>query len=120
MICLHKIKTIGITLLLLFVLGCAYDEANRYYLKENLPPKNVNEVEILQEEPTQPYILVADFQACNVSFRYMQKEAAKVGADAVIVVPAGGNYSMNEKWAGKDKHSNSYHRLTGTAIKYKN
>ena len=67
----------------------------------------------------QPYIVVADFQACNASIKHMRKRAAEIGADAVIVVPAGGWYSRDDIWADKDTQSRSYHRLTGTAIQYK-
>jgi len=102
-----------------FFAGCVSDEANRYYLKKRLPAKNINEVEVLQEEPQQPYIVVADFQARNATIKHMRKRAAEIGADAVIVVPVGGWYSRNEIWADKDRQSNSYHRLTGTAIQYK-
>ena len=114
-----KLQIIGISVFLLCEIGCVSDEANRYYLKETLPAKNINDVEILREKPQRPYIVVADFQAKNASFRYMQKRAAEIGADAVIIVPLGGWYSRNEVWAGKDTHSNSYSRLVGTAIKYK-
>ena len=113
-----KLQIVSIFVFLFCVIGCVSDEANRYYLKEKLPPKNVKDVEVLREKPQRPYIVVADFQAVNASFRYMQKRAAEIGADAVIVVPAGGWYSQNEVWAGKDEHSSSYTRLIGTAIKY--
>jgi hypothetical protein len=113
-----KLLVISISVFLLCEMGCISDEANRYYLKEKLPAKNVDDVMILREKPQQPFIVVADFQAVNASFRYMQKRAAEIGADAVIIVPAGGWYSQNEVWAGKDQHSNSYSRLIGTAIKY--
>ena len=123
-----KLQIIGIFIVLLCEIGCVSDEANRYYLKEKLPPKNVKDVEVLREKPQRPYIVVADFQASNGSFLFfvfpvsperMQKMAAKVGTDAVILVPAGGWYSRDEVWAGKDTHSNSYSTLLGTAIKYK-
>lgn len=119
---------IGISVFLLCEIGCVSDEANRYYLKEKLPPKNVKDVEILREKPQRPYIEIADFQASNGSFLFfvfpvspkrMQKMAAEIGADAVIIVPTGGWYSRDEVWAGKDAHSNSYSGLVGTAIKYK-
>ena len=114
-----ELLIIGISVFLLCEIGCVSDEANRYYLKETLPAKNINDVEILREKPQRPYIVVADFQAKNASFEYMRKRAAEIGADAVIIVPLGGWYSRDEVWAGKDTHSNSYNRLVGTAIKYK-
>jgi hypothetical protein len=121
-----KSKKLGVISILVFLIcesGCISDEANRYYLKEKLPPKNIKDVAVLREKPNQPFIVIADFQACNGSWgkvtdKYMQKRAAEIGADAVIVVPAGGWYSQDEVWAGKDQHSNSYTRLMGTAIKY--
>jgi uncharacterized protein YbjQ (UPF0145 family) len=116
---LKKIQIISIFVFLLCEIGCVSDEANRYYLKERLPAKNIKEVEVLYEEPQQSYVVVADFQACNASIKHMRKRAAEIGADAVIVVPAGGWYSRNEIWADKDRQSNSYSRLIGTAIQYK-
>jgi len=121
---LQKYKILVIVMLLLCGIGCISDEANRCYLNEKLPPKQVSEVQILYEAPQRPYTVIADFQASNgflfaVSPKHMQKRAAEVGADAVIVVPVGGYYSRDEVWAGKDRHSNSYSRLIGTAIKYK-
>ena len=115
----RKFMMTGIFALLFCQIGCVSDEANRYYLKEKLPSKKISEVEVLREEPKRPYTVIADFQACNASMKHMQKRAAEVGADAVIVVPAGGWYSRNEVWADNDKQSNSYHRLIGTAILYK-
>jgi uncharacterized protein YbjQ (UPF0145 family) len=116
---LKILSIISIFIFMLFEIGCISDEANRYYLKERLPAKNIKEVEVLYGEPQQPYVVIADFQACNASIKHMRKRAAEIGADAVIVVPAGGWYSRDEIWADKDKQSNSYSRLIGTAIQYK-
>jgi len=124
----RKLQIIGISVFLLCEIGCIADEANRYYLKEKLPPKNVKDVEVLREKPQRPYTVMADFQAKNGSFLFfvipvtserMQKMAAEIGADAVIIVPTGGLYSWNEVRAGGESHSNSYSGLVGTAIKYK-
>ena len=116
---LQKFQMISIIVLLLCEIGCISDEANRYYLKEKLPAKQINEVEVLRTEPRQPYVVIADFQARNASIKHMRKRAAGVGADAVIVVPLGGSYSRSEIWADEDRYSSSYSRLAGTAIKYK-
>jgi hypothetical protein len=99
--------------------GCTTDEANRYYLAEKLPEKKTSEVEVLREAPAQPHEVIGEFQANNASANFMRKRAAKIGADAVIVIPAGGWYSQGETWAGSDKYSNSYTRLIGIAIRYK-
>ena len=116
---LQKFTMISIIVLLIFEIGCISDEANRYYLKERLPAKDINEVEVLRTEPQQPYIVIADFQARNSSIKHVRKRAADIGADAVIVVPLGGSYSRNEIWADQDRYSSTYSRLAGTAIKYK-
>ena len=117
--CLRESKMIGIVVLLLCEIGCVSDEAGRYYLKERLPAKEIDEVEVLRTEPQQPYIVIADFQAYNASIRHMRKRAADIGADAVIIVSGGGKYSENEIWAGEDRYSGTYTRLIVTAIKYK-
>jgi hypothetical protein len=125
---LEKFVMLGVLVVLLFESGCVYDEANRCYLKEPLPSKQISEVQILREAPQKPYDVIADLQAGRTYFwffvwdtppTYMQKRAAEVGADAVIVVSAGGDYSRSEVWAGKDRHSDSQSRMLGTAIKYK-
>jgi hypothetical protein len=114
----RRIATVGIQVFLLSQIGCMSDEANRCYFEGKFPPKKVSEVQVLREAPQKPYTVIADFQANNASINHMQKRAAEVGADAVIVVPVGGNYSRDEVWAGKDRFSDSYRRLIGTAIKY--
>lgn len=111
--------TVLILFICLFLAGCVAGEANRYYLKEKLPAKNINEVEVLREAPSRPYIVIADLQARECTVRYMQKRAAEIGADAVIITPTGGWYSRSEVWAGNDEYSNSYTGLVATAIKYK-
>ena len=103
----------------LFLSGCVAGEANRYYLKEKLPAKDIKEVEVLREAPSRPYIVIADLQASQITVKQMQKRAAEIGADAVIVTPVGGWYSRSEVWAGDDQYSSSYSGLIGTAIKYK-
>jgi len=112
-------KLIYLFVMVMFVSGCATGEANRYYLKEKLPAKNIKEVEVLREAPPRPYIVIADFQASQVTVKHMQKRAAEIGADAVIVTLTGGRYSESEIWAENDRYSNTYTGLIGTAIKYK-
>ena len=112
-------KLVYLLALVMVVSGCVTGEANRYYLKEKFIPKSINEVEVLREAPLRPYIVIADFQVRNATFKHMRKRAAEIGADAVIVVPTGGWYSQDEIWAERDTHSNSYTGLVGTAIKYK-
>jgi Na+-transporting methylmalonyl-CoA/oxaloacetate decarboxylase gamma subunit len=116
---LKKLQVIAVLVLLFCAIGCMSDEANRFYLKERLPAKNVEDVEVLWAAPERPYTVIADFQANKATVKHMRKRAAEVGADAVIVVPAGGWYSRKEVWADEDRHSDSYKRLTATAIIYK-
>ena len=69
--------------------------------------------------PSRPYEVIADFQARGASIEYMRKKAAEIGADAVIVGTYGGYRSKSDDWANHDKYSNTYSRITGTAIRYK-
>ena len=104
--------------MVLFVVGCASDVANRLYLK--LPPVGLESVELLADRPTRAFDVVADFQSRGESPNDMRRKAAEVGADAVIVSLMGGYVSTSNEWAGsKDTWSKSYSRITGTAIKFK-
>jgi hypothetical protein len=109
----------GLLIFALLLCGCAQDVANRYYASQQYPPKPAKEVELLFRAPSRPYTVIADLQSRNESPEGMRKRAAKIGADAIIVSPVGGLYSLNEEWAGSDIMSNSYSRLIGSAIKYK-
>lgn len=99
--------------------GCQNDAANRYYLAERLPPVDPAKVEVLRTPPARGYVVMADFQARGVSVDYMRREAAKIGADAVIVTLLGGVASREQVWASEDQYSNTYSSVTGTAIKWK-
>lgn len=117
--------------LCLCLTGCVSDQAHRYYLDERYPPKDVEDVEVLWRAPEEPYTVIADFQARpgglgpgirshgEWAAEYMQKKAAQIGADAVIVGTYGGYRAKGDEWAGIDRHSETYSRITGTAIKYK-
>ena len=99
--------------------ACMSDEANRYYGQVTYPSRSSEQVEVLLQEPSRPFIVIADFQARNASVEHMRKRAAEIGADAVIIVPAGGRYSESEVWADSDRYGRTYTRLLGTAIKYR-
>ena len=99
--------------------SCSSDVANRYYGNGQLPPKNPKEVAVLSQNPTRPYTILADFQARGVDSEWMQEQAAKIGADAVIVRNLGGYYDRGEEWAGGDAQSGTAAHVVGTAIKYK-
>lgn len=60
------------------------------------------------------------FQSRGETAEDMRAKAAKVGADAVIVVYLGGIYT-GEEWASQDRRRNStiYTDFVGTAIKFK-
>lgn len=104
---------------MMLLVSCATDVANRYYGPEKYQPKNPNEVEILWKKPSRDFFVIADFQSRGESPEAIRKKAARIGADAVIISILGGNYSLNEVWAGSDRQSNTYSRITGTAVKYK-
>lgn len=99
--------------------GCVSDEAHRYYAKERFEPKAPKDVEVLHWAPERPYDVVADFQARGADDEYMQKKAAEIGADAVIVGTFGGQRAKKDEWAGEDSRARTYSRITGTAIRYK-
>lgn len=48
----------------------------------------------------------------------MQRRAAEIGADAIIVVTGGGYRSRDIEWAGQNSNSSGYTRIMGTAIRY--
>ena len=100
------------------VFSCASDQASRYYGTAKYAPKDVDDVKILFEAPSRPYVVIADFQSRGESPEDMQRKAASIGADAVIVVKLGGYRSTSEQWADHDSYASSYTRITGTAIKY--
>ncbi|MCK4883207.1 MAG: hypothetical protein KAS92_09300 [Candidatus Omnitrophica bacterium] len=115
----NLMKKLLLVMVCVMLVGCATGEANRYYLEERFATKKLDEVEVLYEKPQKPYVVMAEFQAGNASYKHMRKRAAEIGADAVIIKHLGGYYSRDEVWADKDRHSNTYSRLAGIAIIYK-
>lgn len=105
--------------LMLPLQACASDVANRYYAKDSYLPKPPDQVDILYEAPSTPYDVIADFQSRNESPLQLRAKAARIGADAVIVVPLGGYRATSDEWADEDTYSKTYTRIVGTAIKYK-
>ncbi len=113
--------SIGVLIaLILLSAGCASDVANRYYADRQYPPKSPEQVEILYRKPTRAYEVIADFQSRGESPESVRNKAAKLGADAVIIATLGGEYRLSDEWAGKDSRANTYSRIVGTAIIYKN
>ena len=99
--------------------ACVSDVANRYYADERYASKDVDEVELLFAKPDKPFTVIADFQSRGESPQDLQRKAAEIGADAVIVVAVGGSYSLNEEWAHTDRLKDKDHsHILGTAIKY--
>jgi len=99
--------------------GCATDVANRYYAPVKYPAKDPKEVAILRAAPNRPYEVIADFQSRGESPKSVAKKAAKIGADAVIIATLGGYYEVGTQWASQDNQANTYTRIVGTAIRYK-
>ena len=113
-------KPFSVTLLItcLLLCGCASDVANRYYSSIKYPSKAPELVEILDSKPDRKFEVIADFQSRGESGKSLQKKAAELGADAVIVTTLGGYYSRNEEWASEDRHKDSFSRIIGSAIIY--
>lgn len=114
------LRTLPIVLFcLIFSNACSvYDEGNRYYLKEKLPPKNVEQVEVFHDkEPERKYTIIADLQGKSHTVKSLRTRAAEIGADAIIISKSGGYIgSQDTKWAGKDTGRTNF---SGTAIIYK-
>jgi len=109
---------ISIILIALAVAGCASDVANRYYSDVKYPTRSYNEVEVFTNAPTRSYIVIADFQGRDESPLDLRKQAAKIGADAIIISYIGGLYNSADRWAGQDSESHTYSHIVGTALKY--
>lgn len=105
--------------IILLLSACATDVANRYYASTTYPPKNPDQVAILNQAPTRPYEVIADFQSRGESSKSVRNKAAKIGADAVIITILGGFYSRFDQWASTDTQMDTYTRICGTAIIYK-
>ena len=109
-----------IIVLILLAPGCVSDVANRYYGSTTFPPRPVDEVEVLSAPPARPYDVIADFQSRGESSGSLRRKAAKIGADAVIVTPLGGNVPTANEWAGDKTHRALFNeRIVGTAVRYK-
>lgn len=109
---------IAIFLAALVVAGCASDVANRYYADVKYPARPYLQVEVFTNAPTRPYVVIADFQGRGESQLDLRKQAAKIGADAIIITHIGGYYSSADQWAGQDSESHTYSHIVGTALKY--
>ena len=112
-------KAIILLFFILSLLSCATDVANRYYSSEQYPPKSKEDVLILDSKPTRAFVVIADFQSRGESSSDLQKKAADIGADAVIISHVGGYYSRSEEWAANDRYKEAYYdHILGTAIKF--
>ena len=107
-----------IILPVLIFLGCASDVANRYYSDTKYPAKPLEQVDVFTNAPSRAYVVIADFQGRNQSPRELRKQAAKIGADAIIISYIGGAYDSRDQWAGHDSQKNTYTHIIGTVLKY--
>ena len=115
-------KKILLFFMVCLLMSCATDKAFRYYLTDRYPPKQFEEVQVLYQKPDRDFLVMADLQARGVSVKTLRKEAAKIGADAIIVAVVGEFYSRTEEWAELNKYKDvrgPSSRITVTAIKYK-
>jgi len=77
----------------------------------------VQQVQLLDAPPSSPYEIIAEFQSRGETPEDMRRKAAEVGADAVIVVLAGGLRLHSAEWASE--RTDSYTRIIGSAIRFK-
>jgi hypothetical protein len=98
--------------------GCESDAAHRYYSSERFEAVPQESVAILSEPPSRAHEVIADFQSRSGTAKEMQKRAAEIGADAVIVQLIGGLMNPNAEWTD-EVSSKRFTRITGTAIRYR-
>ena len=115
----NPLRLVLASLIMIGFSACATDVANRYYASTTYPPKDPEQVEVLRQTPSRPYEVIADFQSRGDSIKSVRNKAAKIGADAVIISTLGGYYERSEQWASNDAQWNTYSRICGTAIRYK-
>jgi len=116
---MHRGLAVPAGLIVLMLVGCATDVANRYYANRTYPPKNFSQVAVLRSEPSRPYEVIADFQSRWDTPAALREKAAKIGADAVIIAQPGGRYNTTQQWAGQDSLAGAGGRICGTAIIFK-
>ena len=118
----YIVHTLAIVTAALILTGCAMDVANRYYAPGKYPAKYPEQVEILKQNPTRPFEIIAVFQSQYEgieSVRAIRAKAAQIGADAVIISTFGGRYLKSDSWASSDTLASSGNRVSSTAIVYK-
>jgi len=101
--------------------GCVSDFAARYYAEDRYPAVDASHVLVLHDAPSRPFIVLADLQARGqgATEDFMRKQAARIGADAVIVAHVGGSRAYGDVWASDDTRKSTYTRVTATAIRFK-
>ena len=104
---------------LVWLSGCAAtDVANRYYSEERYAPVPQDQVQILTRAPDTPYEIIAEFQSRREQPSDVQRKAAEIGADAVIITLFGGDHSLTAEWAQGDRDmEKTFSRIVGVAIK---
>lgn len=126
------VKFIVLLVLVILLSGCASFGVARYNDQVNYPPTNPNLVKIFNSEPPQPFEKIGEL-TCNAapasSFNSINKrfqmEAAKMGADAVIVntnlITGGVYHNMNSYGSGFSGSATPMYKksILGIAIKFK-
>lgn len=104
---------------LVWLSGCgSTDVANRYYAEKRYSSVPLDQVQILTRAPDKPYEVIAEFQSRREQPSDVQRKAAEIGADAVIITLFGGEHSLTAEWAEDDRNMNkTFSRIVGIAIK---
>lgn len=124
-------KIITGALIMIAIAGCTTGSATRTS-STTYQPTDSSSVEILFEKPDRPYTVIghvrsdgSDIASDDAVYRAMQKEAAELGANAIIVneTVSGGFMEMRNKRAGalairwKSGESKKKYAVTPTSTK---
>jgi hypothetical protein len=135
MICLSTLKILPAVLLALATVGCTTWGSKTPMGPTRYAPTNFQQVRILWNDPSEPYEEIglvsvlggAAFITQETDMpRKLQKSAADLGADAVIIVREGATRNVTAGGGGSSSgwgfgaSSFEYPRNLGRAIKYRN
>ena len=90
----------------------------RYGLSQPFAPRDPQEVEVLWEKPAEAYTVIGHFRSRGNNPKSLQKRAAKIGANAVIVTPLDVVSAKTDRQYRMPQPSFSHPRIAGEAIRY--